>query len=94
MPPTDETLATEEAAVEKALRKDLTGDTLRGHKLFRGKFEKEHLPWLARIIFGCCIPADQVRWGDARDWDAIEAWADGAGREMRELGVGGGKPSL
>jgi len=92
MPPTDDDLAKEQAMLEKRLRSHLTGETLRGHHLFRGVFAKTDLPWVMRVMFTCCVPEDKTRFGDSRDWPAIEGWADEVGAAMREAGVVG-RPS-
>jgi len=45
----------------------------RDHHLFSGVFERDHVPFVGRLIFrlmGC-------RFGDYRDWAEIAAWAEG-----------------
>jgi len=46
---TEEKRRDEEAMVDKQLRARLTGDTLRGHRLFMGRIEKDHLGWFFLI---------------------------------------------
>ncbi|GAA2437635.1 flavodoxin domain-containing protein [Actinomadura vinacea] len=53
---------------------------LRGHRLFSGIIRREHLSFAGNLIFrvmGC-------RYGDYRDWEAIDAWASGIVRELAE----------
>lgn len=87
MPPQEEDRRKEENMMEGKIRKVLPD--LRGHKLFQGRFSKEDLPWIGRIIVSCCIPKEKTRWGDARDWDDINAWADNVGKEIKTLSNGG-----
>lgn len=44
----------------------------RSTRLFSGVVEKEHLPALGRALFAVF----GARYGDFRDWKAIDAWAD------------------
>lgn len=44
----------------------------RGHRLFSGAIRPEHIPLRGRILFRLA----GGRFGDHRDWPAIEAWAD------------------
>ncbi|KAJ9154771.1 hypothetical protein NKR23_g2203 [Pleurostoma richardsiae] len=96
MPADEEARAAEEASVNRALREQFLppesspgspGGALRGHRLFRGRFERADAPWWMGL-FLCCIPRKAQLWGDMRDWEEIEAWADWVGGEMREAGVG------
>ncbi|KAI5463923.1 flavodoxin-like protein [Mariannaea sp. PMI_226] len=84
MPLTDDDLAKEEASMEKWLHKRVD---LRGHKLFRGVLAKEDLPWVMRLIFSCCISEEKTRFGDSRDWSAIEGWANQVGSEIMDQGA-------
>jgi menaquinone-dependent protoporphyrinogen oxidase len=43
----------------------------RDHRLFSGVVEPDHLPAVGRFVF----KAMGGRYGDFRDWDAIDAWA-------------------
>jgi len=83
MPNTDDDLKTEAAMVETKLRKEV-GSALQGHELFRGVFEKQQLPWPLRLIFQWVVPEDKTKWGDHRDWDAIEAWSLKVGQSIKE----------
>jgi len=88
MPPTDEDMENEEKMVREKLQRSLGADALRGHQVFRGVFEMKDLNWFFRTLISCCVPEDKKKFGDHRDWDAIDAWADGVGKAMRETGVG------
>lgn len=51
---------------------------LRGHRLLSGVIRREHIPFGGRVAFrlmGC-------RYGDYRDWVAIDAWADEIAAEL------------
>jgi menaquinone-dependent protoporphyrinogen oxidase len=80
MPPNEEDRTNEERTMDGKIRKVLPD--LRGHKLFQGRFEKQDLPWIIRIIFACCVPEEKTKWGDARNWEEIEAWSENVGREI------------
>ena len=82
MPPTEDALAAEEKAVGDKIRKQLP--LLREHRLFRGVFEKEDLNWLFKFIASHVIPENKAMWGDHKDWDAIESWADKVGKAIKE----------
>ncbi|MFP3987401.1 flavodoxin domain-containing protein [Streptomyces sp. E11-3] len=65
----------------------------RGHRLLSGVIRPGHLPLTGRVFFrlmGC-------RYGDFRDWPAIEGWADRIAREYgpgpREYRPGHGSPA-
>lgn len=45
---------------------------LRGHRLFSGVYHAAQMPRPLRLLFRLT----GGRFGDLRDWDAIEAWAD------------------
>jgi menaquinone-dependent protoporphyrinogen oxidase len=45
---------------------------LRGHKLFSGVYQAAQMPAMLRGLFRLT----GGRFGDLRDWDAIDAWAD------------------
>lgn len=64
---------------EAAVAEDLPGRVpYRGHRLLSGVIRPGHLPLTGRVLFrlmGC-------RYGDFRDWPAIDAWADQVVREL------------
>ena len=90
--PRDETKRRdEEAAMAKSLRAHLVGEaTLRGHALFRGRFERADAPWFVVPFLWLVARDDKKTFQDLRDWDQIDAWADQVGGEMRATGVGKG----
>lgn len=51
----------------------------RDHVLLSGKFEKQDVPCLPRMILTCC----GWRFGDNRDWNAIDRWADSVGDKLQ-----------
>jgi menaquinone-dependent protoporphyrinogen oxidase len=67
----------EELRIDRWIRKIVPD--LRGHKLFQGRFYQQDLGWFLRWVFK---KRGMVRWGDERNWEAIEAWADGVGKEI------------
>jgi hypothetical protein len=87
MPPQEADRVNEERMVGDKIRKVLPD--LRGHRLFQGRFHKQDLPWFGALIFSCCVPRDKVKWGDERNWEDIEAWADKVGEEIRGEGAAG-----
>lgn len=61
----------------------------REHRLFSGVIRREHLPFRGRVLFrlmGC-------RYGDYRDWPAIEAWADGIALDLAGTAGRSAQPS-
>jgi menaquinone-dependent protoporphyrinogen oxidase len=78
-PPTREALEAEEASVGKAIRREV--QALKGHRLFMGKIEKEDLPWVIKLIF-TWFPKN-AKFGDFRQWDEVESWADQVGTELK-----------
>ncbi|KAF5990752.1 flavodoxin domain-containing protein [Streptomyces sp. WAC00263] len=57
----------------------LPGDlSYRDHRLFSGVVERDHLPRRGRILFRTA----GGRFGDFRDWDAIDDWASGIAGEL------------
>ena len=57
----------------------LPGDLpFRNHQLFSGVVSREQLPRTGRILFHLV----GGRFGDYRDWDAIEGWASGIADEL------------
>jgi menaquinone-dependent protoporphyrinogen oxidase len=87
MPPQEADRVEEELMMERKVRKELP--ELRGHRLFLGRFYKQDLGWLLGWIFTCCVPESKTKWGDERNWEAIDAWADMVGKEMGGIGIGG-----
>jgi len=85
MPPTDDDLAQEEAVVGDKIRKQLP--LLREHKLFRGVFDKDDVNWLFKFIMNYVVPENKQKFGDHRDWGAIESWADKVGAAIKEGGT-------
>ncbi|CAM5481866.1 flavodoxin [Streptomyces spiroverticillatus] len=56
----------------------------REHRLLSGVVRPEHFPFTGRLMFrlmGC-------RYGDYRDWAAVEAWADAIARELAPVPPG------
>lgn len=52
----------------------------RGYRRFSGVVRSEHLDRKGRVLFrllGC-------RYGDFRDWDAVDVWADGIAKTLAE----------
>ena len=82
MPPDEAGRVSEEKMIETKIRKQLP--ELKGHRLFRGKFEQNDLGWFMRTIISCCVPKKKQTFGDERNWNDIEAWADAVGKEVRD----------
>lgn len=82
MPPDEAGRVSEEKMIEAKIRKHVPG--LKGHRLFRGKFEEKDLGWFMRTIISCCVPKEKKIYGDERNWNDIEAWADAVGKEIRD----------
>ena len=59
------------AEIQEALRP-------RDYRVFAGVIERHQWPALARLVFR----AVGGRFGDNRDWPAIDAWAEGIGRAL------------
>ena len=81
MPPQESDRVNEEGMIEGKIRKQVPD--LRGHKLFQGRFYKQDLGWFLGMIFTCCVPREKSKFGDERNWEVIEAWADAVGKEVR-----------
>jgi menaquinone-dependent protoporphyrinogen oxidase len=64
--------------LEKEVKKDVL---VREHMLFQGKFLKAHFN-LSWRLFWSCIGGT---YGDFRNWDEIERWADKVGDELHQL---------
>jgi menaquinone-dependent protoporphyrinogen oxidase len=54
------------------------GVPLRGHKLFSGVYGADQLPAPLRLLFRLA----GGRFGDLRDWAAVDAWADQIAAEL------------
>ena len=67
--------AKEQKALADAVNKDVK---TQGHILFSGKFLREH----ASPLLGCIWSCLGGRFGDFRDWNQIEAWANEVGDEI------------
>jgi len=52
----------------------------KGHQLFNGEWKTDEVPLLARWFFG---GTGLIKFGDYRDWDAIDAWADKVLQELQ-----------
>jgi menaquinone-dependent protoporphyrinogen oxidase len=74
--------AKEKANAEKMLREQ--GVSFKGHELFNGEWKREDMLPFARLFFGCCIG---VKFGDYRDWEAVDAWADAIVKEFKVPGA-------
>ena len=67
----------EELRIDRWIRKAVPD--LRGHRLFHGRFYQQDVGWFLRLGFK---QREMARWGDERNWQVIEAWADGVGKEI------------
>jgi menaquinone-dependent protoporphyrinogen oxidase len=76
MPP-DSALKAEETKIEEWLRKSIP---LQGHKLFLGMWEEKGMGCYFKMLFLHCFGG---KFEDRRDWQAIDAWADGIVNELR-----------
>ncbi len=54
----------------------------KGHRLFSGVIRKDHLSGAGRVRFRMM----GGRYGDFRDWDEIDRWADVVGEELHHAG--------
>lgn len=84
MPATESARVDEERMMDREVRTDMP--ELRGHRLFQGRLYKKDLGWFLGAIWTCCVPKEMSKWGDERNWDDIEAWADSIGKEARSAG--------
>ena len=75
----------EEARVSASLRRSLRP---RGHRLFSGVFRADHTTAFGGLAFHLM----GGRFGDYRDWDAIDAWADEIARYLAPLLGPGHRP--
>jgi len=87
MPPKESDRLNEERMVEEKIRKHVPD--LQDHKLFQGRLYKQDLGWFLGMIFTCCVPRSMTKFGDERNWNEIEAWADKVGKEIRSGGPTG-----
>lgn len=53
---------------------------LRGHQVFSGVYEPTQMPAPLRVLYRCA----GGRFGDLRDWGAIDAWADQITAELSD----------
>jgi menaquinone-dependent protoporphyrinogen oxidase len=81
MPFDEKNYKDESEKVEQAVRTELPD--IRGHMLFRGRMEKEDLPWVVGYIMSW-FPK-YCKFGDFREWDKVDAWAEAVGKEIQEL---------
>ena len=65
----------EKPVIVESLPRDLT---FRDHRLFSGVIARGHLPRTGRIMFHLV----GGRFGDYRDWDAVDRWASGIADEL------------
>ncbi|KAK4454687.1 Flavodoxin domain-containing protein [Podospora aff. communis PSN243] len=79
VPTSEEMAREEERKMEGEIKKVVPG--LRGHRLFKGRIEKEDLPWVVRTWFRW-FPGES-KFGDFVEWEEVEKWADGVGEEMK-----------
>ncbi|KES04325.1 flavodoxin [Streptomyces toyocaensis] len=63
-------------AIEEGLPRDLRS---RSHRLFSGVVERDQLPRAGRVFFRLV----GGRFGDFRDWEAVDLWAGGIAGELR-----------
>lgn len=61
--------AVQQARIAGVLAKDVP---LRGHRVFSGVYQAAQMPALLRVLFRLT----GGRFGDLRDWTAVDAWAD------------------
>ncbi|KAK5656470.1 hypothetical protein OQA88_4853 [Cercophora sp. LCS_1] len=71
----------ERVKIEKEVRKCVPA--LKGHVLFEGRVERDHLPWPVNKIFS--LFPNVWRFGDFVQWDLVEGWADEVGQAMEGL---------
>lgn len=61
--------------IRKIIEKDIQ---LKNHELLEGYWRKEDWNPLMRCLWSCF----GVRWGDYRDWEAVDRFADRTGQEL------------
>lgn len=69
--------AKEQRSLADAVNKDVKTQE---HVLFSGRFLREHAPWLLGWIWSFL----GAQFGDFRDWNKIEAWANEVGDEIAQ----------
>ena len=82
VPTTEEYLKQETEKIEAEVRKDVP--ELKGHVLFRGRIEREQLPWPVSLYFKW-FPK-QAAFGDFVEWEKVDAWADEVGGVLEGFG--------
>jgi menaquinone-dependent protoporphyrinogen oxidase len=71
----------ESMGVEMEIRRRVL--RVREHRYFAGKDDGKEMNVAKKLVWGCM----GGRFGDFRDWEGIERWADGIAKELRmELG--------
>ncbi|KAF2258909.1 hypothetical protein CC78DRAFT_89229 [Lojkania enalia] len=70
----------EQNKIGKEIQKMFEG-RLRMHTLLEGKLDKEGEPMFLRI---CCAPFGGINYGDLREWDKVEAFADAVVTNLKE----------
>ncbi|KAK0632905.1 Flavodoxin domain-containing protein [Immersiella caudata] len=85
VPATEEMAREEEKKVEGEIRRHVP--ELKGHRLFKGKIERNDLPWVVRTWFRW-FPGE-AKFGDFVEWEEVEKWADGVGEELKGVLEGG-----
>ncbi len=80
VPNTEEYASQEAEKIEKEVKKEVP--LLKGHTLFQGRIEREQLPWPMALFFKW-FPK-QAQFGDFVEWERVDAWADGVGKELKE----------
>jgi len=86
VPDTEAHATAEEAKLAGDVRRQIPA--LRSHVLFKGKVEKDHIPWPANLIFNW-FP-NLWRFGDFVEWEKVDAWADEVGKDLKVV-VGEGR---
>jgi len=79
VPTTEEYLKQETEKMEAEVRKDVP--ELKGHVLFKGRIEREQLPWPVALYFKW-FPK-QAAFGDFVEWGKVDAWADEIGGVLK-----------
>ncbi|APC34860.1 MULTISPECIES: flavodoxin domain-containing protein [Nocardiopsis] len=60
----------------------------REHRLLAGSLRPEHLPRFGRAVYRLM----RGRYGDFRDWDEIDGWADAIAADLSGAGTSGAAP--
>lgn len=66
--------------IRKVIEKDIQ---LKNHEVLAGYWRKEDWNPLMRCLWSCF----GVRWGDYRDWEAVDRFADRTGQELNDQPV-------